>query len=593
MVTFADSGALWLLLLLPLIWFLAYWAKSFLHKRWLNVADRHLLPAILNGYEESSERSTSIWLVFSLGLFIIALSRPQFGEIREQTPLQSLDLVILLDVSKSMLVEDVPPNRLELAKKSIRDVLGVMGGDRVGLVAFAGQPLVIAPLTQDAEYLTSQLEQLQVNDILVQGTDLGAAVEAGVELLERGGASVSKTMLIFSDGEDNEEKLSSAIDALKKAKIPAFVVGVGTRSGGEIIERDEMGRGTISKRDDQGRIIKSSLEAKNLEKLASSTGGEYFEIKTLSKSEVSPVLELLSAKERALGENKPRVIRQEQFMWPLALGILFFLRIMGFLPKWNRKPNVIVLFLALLGLSFASSTSAMSTQPSDTLLDPKSKPEEICYAWFNLGTDAMLNKDHEKARVYFQQALKPECPRARVYVQAAINNVISKRTDAAIADYVSAIELLRNRNPADWGPGNLETALLRARLDLVELLKNKDSKDNSKDSKQNNEDQSEKEQKESENKKNSEQNQDEQKNDKNDDSGKSEEKKDQGKQNEKSGEQQSGAKQSTAGKRDFKGEKLNQEEAMRVLDRMDQAERDAKRRLKLQQVRPRKLEKDW
>jgi Ca-activated chloride channel family protein len=241
-------------------------------KRALQVfADPHLLDRLTALNHRGRRFIKALFLLLSLGLMLFALAGPRWGSHYEEVSQKGVDIMLLIDVSPSMLVEDVAPNRLERARREILDFIKVVQGDRVGLIAFAGAAFVQCPLTLDYAALEMFLSALQPDLIPVPGTDLGAAIDMGIAAFDEESAT-DKVILLITDGEDNENQgLKAARQAAAKG-VKIFVFGIGDVGGGPIPELDGSGG---FKKDPQGKLILSKLEEEGLREIASLTGGTY------------------------------------------------------------------------------------------------------------------------------------------------------------------------------------------------------------------------------------------------------------------------------------------------------------------------------
>jgi Ca-activated chloride channel family protein len=234
-------------------------------------ADQDLLTR-LTGKEQSGRKFLKgLFLLSALGLMFLALAGPRWGSHYQEVHQKGVDIMIMVDVSPSMLVEDIDPNRLERARREILDFLRVVQGDRVGLVAFSGAAFVQCPLTLDYGALQMFLNELQPDLIPVPGTDLGAAIETVLSSFDFG-SETDKVVILITDGEDNEGR---GVEAARKGAgkdVKIFVFGIGEPAGGPIPEVD--GKGGF-KKDKEGKLILSKLDEEGLRKIASMTGGTY------------------------------------------------------------------------------------------------------------------------------------------------------------------------------------------------------------------------------------------------------------------------------------------------------------------------------
>jgi Ca-activated chloride channel family protein len=211
----------------------------------------------------------SMLLLGGLALMILALAGPRWGSHYQEVSQKGVDIMLAVDVSSSMLVEDVQPTRLERARREVHDLLQVVAGDRVGLVAFAGAAFVQCPLTLDYGALTMFLEALRPDLIPVPGTDLGGAVDTALSAFDPA-SETDRVILLITDGEDNEGAGLRAAERAARAGVKIFIFGIGDPAGGPVPE----GQGGF-KKDAGGRMIMSRLDESGLKRIAEVTGGTY------------------------------------------------------------------------------------------------------------------------------------------------------------------------------------------------------------------------------------------------------------------------------------------------------------------------------
>ncbi len=270
-MTFQSLWMLNFLWLLPLVVFGLIVRNRKKRRALENFADPVLLIRLTGEVQKGKRFIKGLLLITALGLAIIALAGPRWGSHYQEVSQKGVDIMILVDVSPSMQVEDIKPNRLERARREIHDFLKIVQGDRVGLIAFSGAAFIQCPLTLDYEALQMFLSILKPGLIPVPGTDIGAAIETGIDSFDFK-SNTDKVMLLITDGEDNENK---GLEASKKAAakgIKIFVFGIGETSGGPI----PAGKGKSGfKKDKDGNLILSKLDEEGLKKIASRTGGSY------------------------------------------------------------------------------------------------------------------------------------------------------------------------------------------------------------------------------------------------------------------------------------------------------------------------------
>ncbi|MFH1931431.1 MAG: VWA domain-containing protein [Pseudomonadota bacterium] len=270
-MTFAHLWILHFLWLLPVAAFVLVVHGRQKKKAMDRIADPDLLIR-LTGKDQMGRRFVKgLLLLISLGFMVFALAGPRWGSHYQEVSQKGVDIMVVVDVSPSMLVEDITPNRLERARREILDLLRVVQGDRVGLVAFSGAAFVQCPLTLDYAALQMFLGALQPDLIPVPGTDLGAAIETAISSFDFE-SETDRVILLITDGEDNEKKGFEAAQKAAGKGVKIFVFGMGETAGGPIPAGD--GKGGF-KKDGAGKLILSKLEEKSLKKIASAAGGTY------------------------------------------------------------------------------------------------------------------------------------------------------------------------------------------------------------------------------------------------------------------------------------------------------------------------------
>jgi len=219
-----------------------------------------------------------LWLKATLVIvgilfLIVALIEPKWGYHWEEVEKKGIDIVIAVDTSRSMLADDVKPNRLELAKREIEDLLNVLEGDRIGLVVFAGSAFPYCPLTSDYGAFRLFLHDVNTNIIPLGGTALSEAIRKGIAAFEANSKN-HKAMILITDGESHDDDPLKAAAAAKEQGIVIYTVGVGKKDGSYIRIKDESGQERLLK-DRQGQVVKSRLDEITLNKIALETGGLY------------------------------------------------------------------------------------------------------------------------------------------------------------------------------------------------------------------------------------------------------------------------------------------------------------------------------
>ncbi len=286
-------------------------------------ADPPLLSRLTGEIQRGRRILRSASLLGALILMILALAGPRWGSHYQEVSQKGVDIMIVLDVSRSMLVEDVEPDRLERAKREISDFIRVVQGDRLGLVAFAGAAFTQCPLTLDYGALAMFLTALSPDMVPAPGTDLGAALQTTMSSFDST-SETDKVILLITDGEDNENRgLQAAREAAKKG-IKIFVFGIGDPSGGPIPSAN--GKGGF-KKDEEGQLVLSRLNEAGLKEIASATGGTY--VRSMAGDMDLDILYFEGIKQRTeaadLKSGKIKVYEERFPLFVLAAFILLLL----------------------------------------------------------------------------------------------------------------------------------------------------------------------------------------------------------------------------------------------------------------------------
>jgi len=263
-------------------------------------------------------------LVVALACLIVAGARPRFGVYYEEVAQRGVDLFVLLDVSRSMTAEDLAPNRLARAKSDVLDLLDELGGDRVGLIVFAGKPVVKVPLTTDRGFFRNVLDAVHVRSAPRGGTLIGDAIREAIEAMPEQG-NRDRVLVLITDGGDQQSVPLEAAAAAAEEKIKIFTVGLGdTKEGARIPIRDAGGKIRYLK-DNNRQQVWSKLDEKLLEKIAVTTGGAYVPAGT-SAYDLGQIYHDHLAKLTAdKFKSEKRRRHREQFQWFLGLGVVLLM----------------------------------------------------------------------------------------------------------------------------------------------------------------------------------------------------------------------------------------------------------------------------
>jgi Ca-activated chloride channel family protein len=274
----AHPQLLWLLLAAPAV-VLAYAIIFARRQRLLRKLGEAALIARMSATVSVPRKVLSAGLlVLAVALLALGLTRPQAGGSARLEKQRGLDVVVALDFSKSMLAKDIYPSRLERAKRELERLMDRLAGDRIGLVAFAGETLTYPPTT---DYAAVKLfwRDMTPSDIPVGGTAIGRALKSGLEMLKRlqakGGETRGQVILLLTDGEDTDSEPMEMAEEAAKLGVKIFAVGIGSRSGELVPDLNEEGQAQGYVKDKDGKYVTSRLSEDLLSKIAARTGGEY------------------------------------------------------------------------------------------------------------------------------------------------------------------------------------------------------------------------------------------------------------------------------------------------------------------------------
>ncbi|MFZ0828903.1 MAG: VWA domain-containing protein [Verrucomicrobiia bacterium] len=328
---FEHPNLLWLLLVVPPLLMLLFRLANRARQRQLEqFIQARLLSALTVGISPTRRRIQFAFLILAVTLLVVVLARPQHGFDLQEVEQHGLDIVVAIDTSKSMLATDIAPDRLERAKLAALELMQKASTDRMGLVAFAGDAFLECPLTIDNTAFQQSVQALDVNTIPRGGTAIAAAIDTALTAFKED--SQHRVLVLFTDGEDNDNEAGAlqAAQNAAKAGLKIFSIGIGTPAGDLLRITDASGNSDYV-RDEQGNVVKSHLNEKLLQDIATATGGFYLPMRGANAMDTLYERGLASLPK---SEFKERLVRRyhEQFQWPLAAAILLLLA-EKFLPE--------------------------------------------------------------------------------------------------------------------------------------------------------------------------------------------------------------------------------------------------------------------
>jgi len=284
-------------------------------------AASHLAEALTGNVSPLKRLLKTILLVAAVGLLFVAMARPHLLFDWSEEHRTGLDVLLAVDCSKSMLTEDVKPNRIERAKLAIADFADRLPDNRLGLISFAGDAFLECPLTLDHEAFQNAVRDLDTDTIPRPGTDIATAIDLAVDAL-KSQPNNTKFLILVTDGEDLEGRVLDAAKNAAQSGLKIYTVGVGTPNGGLIPERDDSGAITYQQ-DANGQEVVSKLDENTLRQVATLTGGAYEPLGQRGEGLDDIYSRYIAPLPKQNLEERREKIRFERFEWPLALAILF------------------------------------------------------------------------------------------------------------------------------------------------------------------------------------------------------------------------------------------------------------------------------
>lgn len=320
---FAQPWALLVALLFLLLIPVGVVAGLRRRRRVAAVLGERLGPSLTPGVSIARPVWRAVLQCAGLALLGVALAQPQCGGRSEPVVRKGLDLVVALDASKSMFARDVEPDRISRARLELTTLLDALKGDRVGIVAFAGEAHVQCPMTSDYSAAKLFLRAVDPQQMPQGGTNVGDALRLSKRMLEETGSGTQdRVVVLLSDGEDLEGGALAAAEELKSAGIRVFVVGIGSEEGQPVPRLDRNGRLIDFQKDRSGQTVVSRLDAKGLRAIADLTGGAYFHAPR--GVAIDQVVSLLDRMKKAEYESRVTYRYNEQFQRFGLAGLLLW-----------------------------------------------------------------------------------------------------------------------------------------------------------------------------------------------------------------------------------------------------------------------------
>lgn len=337
---FEEPVYFWLLCLIPVI-LIGYTLVFLWQKRKQQFfADRPFFKKLVPDHSHFKRWIKIVFISLAIGLFCVALVNPQVGSKLETVKRKGVDIVFALDVSKSMLAEDIAPNRIEKSKRIISEIINNLAGDRIGLIGYAGSAFPQVPITTDYASTKNFLKSMTTDMVSSQGTAIADAVELGLTYYDDQDKT-KRVMVIISDGEDHGSELKNQLQQANEKNVEVFSIAVGTQKGGPI-PVDKSQYNITYKKNTEGDVVITKANYSTLTRIAEKTGGQLIKAQS-TKKVVDKFVNILKDMEKTEFESKQYADYKSQFQWFLGFGILFLIIDMMLFEKktaWLRKLNL-------------------------------------------------------------------------------------------------------------------------------------------------------------------------------------------------------------------------------------------------------------
>ena len=323
MFRFEHTEYLWALMVLPLLAGL-YGYRYFRRRSDLKkIGNPVIITSLMPDYSSFRRKVKAILLIAVFALLVLAIAGPQFGSKLREVKHEGIEIMVALDVSNSMLAEDIKPNRLERAKQELSRLMDKLENDRVGLIVFAGDAYTQIPITND--YLSAKMFLAGINTSMVsrQGTDIGSAIELAIRSFGQK-TTASRAIIIISDGENHEGNVKQACEKAAESGIRIYTIGMGLPQGVRIpLNENEYNRDF--RRDNDGNFVVTRLNEQMLADIAAAGGGKYYRANSPNMG-LGYLLSHLDQLDKVEMEYRVYTEFEEQFpvlVW-IAFGLLVF-----------------------------------------------------------------------------------------------------------------------------------------------------------------------------------------------------------------------------------------------------------------------------
>ncbi|MBD0831110.1 vWA domain-containing protein [Aestuariibaculum sediminum] len=330
----------WVLGIIPVIILFFLVLQLWKHRTQRKFADKELLKRLSPNISLFKSSLKTIVLCLAFASLAVALVNPKIGSKLETVKREGVDIVFAVDVSKSMLAEDIAPNRLEKAKQLVTQIINNLASDRVGIIAYAGKAFPQLPITTDYASAKMFLQGMNTDMLSSQGTAINEAIKLATTYFDDE-EQTNRVLIIISDGEDHSEQAAAVAEQANEQGIRIFTVGVGDVKGGPIPIKG-VGGSISYKKDSEGETVITKLNEETLQTIASEANGIYINGRSTNEV-VESIGDILNNMDKKEFETKQFADFKDQFQWFLGFAIFFLLLDIFLLDRktaWLKKLNL-------------------------------------------------------------------------------------------------------------------------------------------------------------------------------------------------------------------------------------------------------------
>jgi len=340
MFRFGNPEYLYVLLIIPVLILLFGLAQYYKKKALAKFGDMSVIEQLMPYVSKSRPVLKFVFLSIAFVAIIFALADPQFGSKLEKVKRKGAEIIIALDVSNSMLAEDIKPNRLERAKQAISKLVDNMDNDRIGLIVFAGDSYIQIPVTSDYAAAKMFLSSINTSIVSKQGTAMGSAIDLAMNSFTPE-SDMEKALIIITDGENHEDDAVKAAKLANEKGITIHTIGMGSPQGAPIPMQKSYGQ-TIFQKDKDGNTVISKLDQKTLQDVASAGGGVFIRANN-TQTGLNKLFERINSMEKKEMEEKIYTEFEHRFQYLLGIALFFILLDIFVLErksKWSKNFNI-------------------------------------------------------------------------------------------------------------------------------------------------------------------------------------------------------------------------------------------------------------